>query len=149
MELEDELRTRRFRSVKHKALLNVLFSAYWLRNELNTKLKPFKITVEQFNVMRILRGSAPNPLTIKDISSRMIERASNVSRILDKLELKNYILRTQSSFDKRESSIIITAKGEQLLKKLDVIVNIEEERLSNLTDDEALLLNQLLDKIRN
>lgn len=149
MRIEEALKTTRFRSEPHKAILNLLYSAYWFNDNFNQMLKPFGITQEQFNVLRILRGSFPNALCVRDIASRMIEKSSNVPRILDRLARKEYIIRQQSSDDKRETNIVITPQALDLLKKMDVIVTESENNLINLTDEEAFTLNELLEKIRD
>ncbi len=149
MRIEEALKTTRFRSEPHKAILNLLYSAYWFNDNFNQMLKPFGITQEQFNVLRILRGSFPNALCVRDIASRMIEKSSNVPRILDRLARKEYIVRQQSSDDKRETNIVITPQALDLLKKMDVVVTESENNLINLTDEEAFTLNELLEKMRD
>ena len=119
MRIEEALKTNRFRNESHKAALNLLYSAYWFNDNFNQLLKPFHITQEQFNVLRILRGSLPNALCVRDIASRMIEKSSNVPRILDRLVRKEYVIRQQSSEDKRETDIVITQKALNLLKEME------------------------------
>ena len=149
MKIEEALKTSRFRNEAHKAVLNLLYSAYWFNDNFNQLLKPFHITQEQFNVLRILRGSLPNALCVRDIASRMIEKSSNVPRILDRLVRKEYVIRQQSAGDKREIDIIITQKALDLLKQMDSVITAGENKLINLTNDEALILNELLEKIRD
>ncbi len=149
MRIEEALKTTRFRSEPHKAILNLLYSAYWFNDNFIQMLKPFGIKQELFMVLRILRGSLPNALCVRDIASRMIEKSSNVPRILDRLARKEYIIRQQSSDDKRETNIVITQQALDLLKKMDVVVAESENNLINLTDEEAFTLNELLEKIRD
>ena len=149
MKIEEALQTSRFRNEAHKAVLNLLYSAYWFTDNFNQLLKPFHITQEQFNVLRILRGSLPNALCGRDICSRMIEKSSNIPRILDRLARKEYIIRQASTGDKRAIDIIITQKALDLLKEMDTVITVGENKLINLTDDEALILNELLEKIRD
>ncbi len=149
MKIEEALKTSRFRNEAHKAVLNLLYSAYWFSDNFNQLLKPFHITQEQFNVLRILRGSLPNALCVRDIASRMIEKSSNVPRILDRLARKEYVIRQPSTGDKREIDIIITQKALDLLKQMDSVITAGENKLINLTNDEALILNELLEKIRD
>jgi DNA-binding MarR family transcriptional regulator len=130
VKIEDELQTNKFRSEQHKAALNVLFTAYKLHTVVVQVLKPFGLTAEQYNVMRILKGSAPKPLCVKEIAERLIERSSNVPRILDRLQAKEYITRTRSENDGRETLIELT------------------QAAVKLTEIEARLLNDLLDKSR-
>ena len=148
MKIEDALKTNRFRNESHKAILNLLYSAYWFNDNFNQLLKPFHITQEQFNVLRILRGSLPNALCVRDIGSRMIEKSSNVPRILDRLVRKEYATRQQSSGDKRETYIVITQKALILLREMENTISQGEQNLFNLDENEAILLNELLEKIR-
>ena len=149
MKIEEALQTSRFRNEAHKAVLNLLYSAYWFTDNFNQLLKPFHITQEQFNVLRILRGSLPNALCGRDIASRMIEKSSNIPRILDRLARKEYIIRQASTGDKRAIDIVITQKALDLLKEMDSVITLGENKLINLSDDEALILNELLEKIRD
>lgn len=148
MRIEDALKTNKFRDEAHKAILNILYSAYCLNNNLNQLIKPFGITQEQFNVMRILRGSLPLHLCVRDIGSRMIEKSSNVPRILDRLAKKGYIVRIQSEIDKRETAIVISQKALDLLHQIDGIVAEGERKFLCLSEEEAKTLNELLEKIR-
>lgn len=148
MKIEDELQTKKFKSEQHKAALNVMFTAYKLHTEVARILKPFGLTAEQYNVMRILKGSAPRQLCVKEIAERMIERSSNVPRILDRLQTKNYVTRTRSENDGRETLIGLTEAGlELLLQTTDLVGNVDGSTVK-LTDSEARLLNELLDKSR-
>jgi DNA-binding MarR family transcriptional regulator len=150
MRIEDALKTNKFRDEGHKAGLNLLYTAYWFNVNLNKLLKPFKITQEQFNVLRILRGSLPINLCVKDIGGRMIERSSNVPRIVDKLVRKGFVLRKKTSeIDKRETSIFITENGLEFLKGIDLVFADGEKKLMNLSEDEAKIFNELLEKVRS
>jgi DNA-binding MarR family transcriptional regulator len=148
MRIEDALKTDKFRSEQHKAVLNLLYTAYRLRDNLQQSLKEFDITLEQFNVLRILRGSLPRNLCVKEIASRMIERSSNVPRILERLERKALIERNPSDADRRETVTIISQSGLALLEKLDDVMMNNEEKLLSLNKADALLLNQLLEQLR-
>jgi DNA-binding MarR family transcriptional regulator len=150
MRIEDALKTNKFRDEGHKAGLNLLYTAYWFNVNLNKLLKPFKITQEQFNVLRILRGSLPINLCVKDIGGRMIERSSNVPRIVDKLVRKGFVLRKKTSeIDKRETSIFITENGLEFLKGIDLVFADGEKKLMNLSEGEAKIFNELLEKVRS
>lgn len=147
MRLEDEIKSSKFDNELHKAQVNVLFSAAWIKTNSLQAFKPFQLTQEQFNVLRILRGQYPNAICMMDIASRMIERNSNVTRIVEKLLAKNLAERLKSDLDKREVRIIITAAGLELLETLDKKMN--EVHKGNLTIEEAQLLSSLLDKMRD
>ncbi len=149
MSIVNELNLRKETTELHKAHLNILFTAGVVHNKVATILKPYGITVEQFNVLRILKGAVDERLCIKDIASRMIDRNSNVSRIVDKLEIHKQIVRSQSDKDKRASHILLTDLGLQLITEITNAVQADLNKVLNLTENEALLLNNLLDKSRH
>jgi len=131
-----------------KAHLNILFSAGVIYNRATSVLKPYRLTLEQFNVMRILRGSHGKEICVKQIAGRMVDRNSNVSRIIDKLEAKDYVSRIQSKIDKRESTISLTELGLQHINFVSDMVQPLIDSVIKLSESEAYELNQLLDKSR-
>lgn len=149
MKIEDELKTNRFKNEQHKAILNIYFTSYWFKTLVTSALKPFGITPEQFNVMRILKGSEETPLCVKSIAERMIERNSNVSRIIDKLESKAYIKKSNSEKDRREVTISLSSSGNEVLQNINQIIDSLQENSIHLEEHEAKELNQLLDKMRD
>jgi len=148
MKLEDALKTTRFKDAKHKASLNILYTSYWLKNHFSLAIKGHGITMEQFNVMRILKGKYPEQMCIKDIGSRMIEKSSNVPRIIDKLVLKKLVKRAVSKEDKRETLVALTDKGIAQLNEANTLIDALSERIMGLDDNDALILNDVLDKMR-
>ncbi|MDA7557855.1 MarR family transcriptional regulator [Flavobacteriaceae bacterium] len=132
-------------SPKQKAVINILYTANWVHSKQIMFFKQFGISPQQFNVLRILRG-AKAPLKVQTIKKRMIERAPNVTRLIDKLFSKGLIDRISCKHDRRVVHIVITAKGLHLLKVISR--NMKEDTLENLDDEEALILSDLLDKIR-
>ncbi|MCX7736850.1 MAG: MarR family transcriptional regulator [Candidatus Kapabacteria bacterium] len=148
MKIEEEIKTTKFRSKIHKASLNILFTANWLNNKFNDSLKKYGILQEQFNVLRILRGSHPKSLCVRDIASRMIHRNSNVPRIVNRLERKKLVTRSNSESDRRETMISLTKEGLELLSKIDEDESLKEENIISLTDTEADILNTILDNMR-
>ena len=96
MKLEDVLKTNKFNDEVHKATLNILYTSYWMRDNVSSTMKEIGITSEQFNILRILKGKHPEAMCVKDIASRMIEKSSNVPRILDRLVAKELVMRTTS-----------------------------------------------------
>jgi DNA-binding MarR family transcriptional regulator len=148
MRIEDVLKTNKFRDERHKVVLNMLYTSYWIKDQMSALLKEFDITSEQFNVLRILRGSLPKYLCVKDIAERLIEKNSNVTRILERLQRKALIERLPSEHDKRENVTVITEKGLRLLEILDIQMQNVENELVNISNEEAILLNQLLDSMR-
>jgi DNA-binding MarR family transcriptional regulator len=149
MTLEEEIKSTKFESELHKAQINILFSAAWIKGKLTSFLKQHQLTHEQFNVLRILRGQSPEAICMMDIASRMLERNSNVTRIVEKLLNKNWAARQKSSIDKREVKISITEDGLELLRKMDTLLKTEKVHHANLSETEAQLLNALLDKMRD
>lgn len=148
MKIGQELQTGNFRSEQHKATLNILFTAYAIQRDFADKLKPFGTTPEQYNVLRILKGKFPQSMCVRDIGSRMIERSSNVPRILDRLEGKGHIKRERSEHDGRETLVVLTEEGRFFLEKLMGFLE-QEERVLPLSEAEAWALNELLDKCRD
>ncbi|HEX6915982.1 MAG TPA: MarR family transcriptional regulator [Chitinophagaceae bacterium] len=148
MKLEDALKSGKFRSPQQKASLNCLYTAWWIKSLLSKVLKTFGLTHEQYNVLRILRGKHPEQMCVRDIASRMMEKNSNVPRIIDRLVAKKWVKRSTSAIDKRETVITITAAGLGILE--DATKNIDQLFDSTLTlnEEEANQLNNLLEKLR-
>ena len=135
-----------FPNNKVKALLNIIYTANWINSYQNTFFKPFRISPQQFNILRILRG-AGEPLKVQIIKERMLERAPNATRLMDKLCDKKLIERIPCPTDRRVVHINITQKGLDLLKEIDK-ENDRHDFINNLTEDEAEKLSNLLDKLR-
>ena len=135
----------KFTSEKTKALINILYTANWISNHQNSFFKPYGISPQQYNILRILRGSG-EPMPVQTIKERMIDRAPNATRLMDKLCAKELIVRIPCATDRRVVHIEITKKGLALLEEIGEDKNIF--LLKNLTQAEAKQLNALLDKIR-
>jgi DNA-binding MarR family transcriptional regulator len=149
MELEKEICQKSFSSEYAKATLNILFTASWLNARQMKLFKPHGLTSPQYNVLRILRGQHPGPATIGLISERMVDRTSNVSRIVDKLLDKGLIDRRTCKSDRRAVDIYITGKGLSLLEELDSSLPELERSSFALSRNEVRVLNSLLDKLRS
>ncbi|WP_353778448.1 MarR family transcriptional regulator [Winogradskyella sp. 3972H.M.0a.05] len=134
-----------FPNNKVKALLNIIYTANWISSQQNAFFKPFGISPQQYNILRILRG-ANKPLKVQTIKERMLERSPNATRLMDKLCDKNLIGRSPSPNDRRVVYIEITKKGLNLLD--DISLEMKEDYIDNLTEEEAGLLSDLLDRIR-
>ncbi|MHA7944429.1 MarR family winged helix-turn-helix transcriptional regulator [Formosa sp. 3Alg 14/1] len=128
-----------------KAMLNIMFTANWISSYQNTFFKPFKVSAQQYNILRILRG-ADQPLKVQTIKERMVERSPNTTRLMDKLYAKNLIDRIPCSEDRRVVFIKITEDGLKLLEEISKAQR--KDVLKNLSDEEASQLSDLLDKIR-
>lgn len=128
-----------------KAMLNILYTANWIASVQNDFFKPYGISPQQYNILRILNG-ADQALKVQTIKDRMVERSPNVTRLMDKLTAKNYIERLPSEKDRRVVKIMITKKGKALLETIPN--NLNHNILKNINDSEAKQLTDLLDKIR-
>lgn len=149
MRIEDEIKQSSFNSEYQKLNINLLFTASWISQMTTQILRPYKISWQQFNILRILRGQHPEPATVKLLTERMIDKMSNASRLVEKLRQKGYIERTESTLDRRRVDIIITDLGMQVLEEASNILERDmEDYLSNITEEEARKLNELLDAIR-
>lgn len=148
MRLEEALKTTKFANETHKATLNLIYTTYWLRSHFMTAMKDHGITMEQFNVLRILKGKHPDQMCVKDIGSRMIEKSSNVPRIIDKLILKDLVERGQSAEDKRETLIALTEKGINLLMEANRSMEDNTKDIIGIDEADAAQLNTLLEKMR-
>ena len=134
-----------FTSEKVKALINIKYTANWIESLQTAFFKPYGISPQQFNILRILKG-AGEPIKVQTIKDRMIERAPNATRLMDKLCAKGLINRIPCPTDRRVVHIEITNEGIALLTKIKNEYN--NDLLKNLNQDEAKQLSDLLDKIR-
>jgi DNA-binding MarR family transcriptional regulator len=131
-------------------MLNVLFTASWLDCQLTRNLRPFGLTHPQYNILRILNGSYPKGLSVLDIKSRMIDRSSNVSRLVEKLRQAGLAERVPHTDDRRIVVVTISDTGKQMLADIEQS-RIVDEKLpgKQLTEAEAMELAHLLDKFRD
>jgi DNA-binding MarR family transcriptional regulator len=149
MTIEEEIKQSKFKSPYQKAVLNLLFTANWIQNRQKELFEPFGITGQQYNILRILRGQHPKAIPAVDIKSRMLDKNSDVSRLLDRLKAKKLVRKNQCLNDKRASDITITESGLRLLEELDSAINNLDKKLLGLSSEDAHLLSDLLDKIRS
>lgn len=148
MKLEQAIQSTKFRSEVQKAGLNILYTAWWLKTVTSKELKEFGLTHEQYNVLRILKGRYPEQLCVKNIACRMIEKNSNVPRIIDRLELKKLVKRATSAEDKRETVITLTQSGITILEATTQRLNKMFDEMMVLSEQEGAALNKLLEKVR-
>ncbi len=150
MRLEDEIKQTSFQSEGQKAYLNIVFTSGWLTLRQAAAFRPYGVTLPQFNVLRILRGQHPKPATVALLIDRMLDKTSNASRIVDKLEEKKLVTRTVCPGNRRAVDIRITAAGLDLLRQIDDsgVLVAAQTGMSTLSDSEFQQLNYLLDKIR-
>ena len=150
MGIEKDINQTKFKSTRQKAMLNIMFSYGWLNEKIKCLLAPEDITPQQYNILRILRGSLPEPLSTLQIRERMLDRMSDTSRIVDRLIAKELVDKAVCPKDRRLVDVTISAKGQSLLKKLDAEANqLDKAIMSNITETEAETLSNLLDKIRH
>ncbi len=148
MELEKEIQQEKFQNEYQKLLVNILFTHGWLTSLYAKHLKPYGISAQQYNILRILRGQHPNPATINLLRERMLDKMSNASRLVEKLRLKGLVERRECPMDRRAVDVIITQKGLDLLKTLDNVIRTMEDKLKTITEVEAKEVNRILDKLR-
>ncbi len=148
MSLERDIHQKNFRNDYHKGILNVLFTHNYLMGKMTDVFKQFDTTMQQYNVLRILRGQYPRPATVNLIKERMVEKMSDTSRIVERLRIKGLIQRDLGKTDKRSVEITITEKGLELLDRMQSPVDDMDRFLGALTDSEAYELNRLLEKVR-
>ncbi|MEL6863861.1 MAG: MarR family transcriptional regulator [Bacteroidota bacterium] len=149
MKIEEEIQQKTFQSEYQKVSINLLFTASWLSSMNTEALKPFNISWQQFNILRILRGRNPKPATVKLLSERMIDKMSNASRLVEKLRNKGLVERTTCEEDRRQVNIIITPAGLELIAKASEAIEANISHiLRTISPKEAKQLNGLLDKIR-
>jgi DNA-binding MarR family transcriptional regulator len=146
--LEQEIKQKFFSHSKQKVMLNILFTANWLRGLQVQLFKKWNISPEQYNVLRILRGQKGNPIGISGIQSRMLDKSSNASRLVDKLIEKQLVERKWCSNDRRQVEVFISQQGLHLLEQIEPKMQEQEQLLGCLTPKEEESLNILLNKLR-
>jgi DNA-binding MarR family transcriptional regulator len=149
MGIEQEIKQEKFTTEYEKAVVNLLYTSSWLYNMNLSRLKPHGITPEQFNVLRILRGSSPKPMMLADITTRMIDKSSNATRLVEKLRQKGFLKREICDGNRRQVDIVITEKGLAVLKKIDQESDEWISFLKTISKSEAQELNRILDKWRD
>lgn len=147
--LEDEIKQKEFKSPFHKLVLNITYSHFYLNESSQKMFKQYKITSQQYNVLRILRGAHPKGKCVGDVKQVMLDKNPDLTRLVDRLVQKGFVKRTHSKTDRRQVEVSITNAGLELLKTMDAV---EEDLLGktqiNLTEEETVQLNDLLDKLR-
>jgi DNA-binding MarR family transcriptional regulator len=148
-QLEDILKTKQPMPLSRKTVLNVFHLNSIMKDKLLLSLKPYDLSIEQFNVLRILRGQKGQPVNLQDIQDRMINKMSNTTRLVDKLILKGYVERFVCENNRRKVEIFITETGLQLLKTLDPVVDNAEKTITHALNSEELeILNTLINKLK-
>lgn len=148
MNIEEEIKQSKFSSVHHKAHLNIIFTAYWLISQTKSILKPYGITHQQFNVLKILKGQHPNFCTAFDIKERMLDKSPDLTRLLDRLIKKELVTRAVCEKNRRKLDIGITQQGLTLLKQIEPQINKQLIKQTHITEQEAIELSRIIDKLR-
>ena len=149
MKIEDEIKQKTFLNEYQKASINLFYTQAWIQLKIIQALKPFNISPQQFNILRILRGRHPKPASIRELTDRMLDKSSNASRLVDKLLIKDLVEKSTCKNDNRKMEVSITKQGLDLLKKASTQVeSCTDEVFGVLTVEEANFFNEMLDKIR-
>lgn len=150
MKIDEELKFVKPVTAFHKAGLNIIFTGNWLKGNVESLLKPYDLSHQQFNVLRILRGRGDEPANLQDITERMLDKMSNATRLVEKLRLKGLLTRDICSDNRRKVEIKITQAGLDLLQLLDPIISEHNQNiLSKITEEEAEQISNILDKLRS
>ncbi len=150
MKIEELIKSTKVLDIEKSVLLNILFTQHSIVDKFNEILKPYELSSEQYNVLRILRGQNGKAVNMCLLQERMIAKTSNTTRLVDKLLLKNLVTREICPSNRRKMDIEITQKGLDILIELDPKVKNQEHSLAkNLTAEELNTLNKLLEKYRN
>lgn len=136
-----------FKSNKHRFIANLVFTSNWFRNLVSEYLKPYNISFQQLNILRILRG-AKDWVNMNDLKNLMIEKSPNATRLADKLIVKGFVERKRSEVDRRVVYLAITDKGIKLLETINNISGSYMEFMNRITEEEAKQISDILDKIR-
>jgi len=148
MGIDQDIHQAKFRNEHQKAAINLIYTYGWLNEKTKEVFAVEDITPQQFNILRILRGSHPQPLSTLQIRERMLDKMSDTSRIVDRLIAKGLVKKGLCKKDRRLVDITISDKGRKLLEKIDTRQDELDGILGNLSKKEAAVLSDLLDKIR-
>jgi len=148
MGIEKDIKQTNFRNEYQKLGINLLYTANWLNENVGKFLEQEEITQQQYNILRILRGSEV-PLSTLQIRERMLDKMSDTSRIVDRLIVKELVAKSTCPTDKRLVDITLTDKGHALVEKLDQLNDQIDGLLKGVTENEAKTINEILDKLRS
>lgn len=149
MTIEEEIKQEKFKSETVKATINILFTSSHINVQQTQILKPYDISWQQFNILRILRGRNGEPTPLKMLSARMVDRSSNTSRLVEKLKNKGLLERLTNDHDRRKVDIFITEDGLRLVEEATTAMDEAlENSICHLSEEELIQLNNLLDRFR-
>jgi DNA-binding MarR family transcriptional regulator len=148
MRIDEEIQSTNFEDNYQKVTINIAYTEGWLQNMFRSYFEKYNLTIQQFNILRILRGQYPNPATVNLLKERMVDKMSDASRIVDRLVQKELVSRCTSTKDRRAVDVRISEKGLDILSKMDSEFKTGDILKANLTPEEAGTLSDLLDKLR-
>jgi len=150
MKIEAEIKSSKPMQPRQRAVLNIMFTASWLDCLISRSLRPYGLTGPQYNILRILNGSYPKGLSVLDIKSRMLDRSSNVSRLVEKLRISGHVDRLPHGSDRRMVVVSISELGKKTLNEIELPTarKSKDDPGNKMSDAELLELAHLLDKFR-
>ncbi|MBQ4803672.1 MarR family transcriptional regulator [Aquimarina sp. MMG015] len=150
MNIEDIIQTKKELPLSRKVIINLLYTENWISDRISSELKTYDISIQQFNVLRILKGQGGKPANLSTIQERMVSKMSNTTRLVDKLIKKDLVKRIICETNRRKVEITITENGNNFLDKISPVMdNFEKKITSNLSKEELNILNNLLNKLRS
>lgn len=148
MKIEEAInQTKPFRNHRHRAMVNLIYTHNWMVDQLRAKIKPYGITMQQYNVLRVLRG-AGEPISTSVIRERLLDKMADTSRMVHRLAQKNLVIRRECAHDKRLVDVSLSKEGYALLEQLDELNQSMDHICDSLSENEAAQLSNLLDKLR-
>jgi DNA-binding MarR family transcriptional regulator len=148
MKIEDAIQQKEFKDPYNKLVVNFLYTHSYIVTAQNSLFKPYDLSPEQYNVLRILRGQNGVPATVSSIQDRMLNKMSNASRLVEKLKQKGLVKREECPKDRRQVDVVITLNGLEILKELELKVDESNRSFVHLSTDDVQLMNELLEKMR-
>ncbi len=150
MNIEKIIKTEIELPLPKKVVVNLLYTENWIMDKINIELKPYDISLQQFNVLRILKGQKEKPANLSTIQERMVTKMSNTTRLVDKLINKGYVKRVICESNRRKVEITITKQGKKLLGNINPVMDKFENKVtSSFSTEDLIQLNELLNKLRN
>lgn len=149
MNIHDAIKQKQFNSIQEEALVNLIYTVNRINSKNAELLKPFNLSPQQYNLLRILKGVHPKAHTIQAIKQRMLDKTPNTTRLIDKLEQAGYVLRDRCTADRRVIYVSITSSGISLVNQLTNLIEKSAAYTAHLTHEEATQLSELMNKIRD
>ncbi len=148
MEIEKAIQQKKFKDPYERAMVNLLYTSSWLSYRQTAVFKKYGLSMQQYNILRILRGQHPEPITVNMLIDRMIDKSSNASRIVEKLRSKGLLERQTCPDDRRRVDVVITNEGLNILAKATEALAELHRSMRSINEAEAETLNELLNKLR-